>query len=118
MPITETEENEENVSYVEDAETREFIRKVVMEDPGESVYILPKEGSDEILTEKRMEIIRTLREEDVKSIRSLARILERDVSAVSRDLEILWENDIIEYREEQNRKIPELTTDKIVVEPF
>jgi DNA-binding transcriptional ArsR family regulator len=105
-------------SFVRSEDTREFIQKVVKEYPDESVYILPREGADEILTQKRMEIIETLREKDIESIRGLSRNLDRDVSAVSRDLEILRENDIIEYSEEKGRKRPQLTTEKIVVEPL
>jgi DNA-binding transcriptional ArsR family regulator len=105
-------------SFVSSEDTREFIQKVVKEYPDESVYILPQEGADEILTQKRMEIIETLREKDIESIRGLSRNLDRDVSAVSRDLEILRENDIIEYSEERGRKRPQLTTEKIVVEPL
>jgi hypothetical protein len=118
---TKTGETAEEVqaleNHVGDSETREFVKKVIEEET-ESVYILPREGAREVLTENRMELIEKLREDDVNSLRDLSRKLSRDVSAVSRDLEVLWKNDIIEYEEEQNRKIPKLTADKIVVEPL
>ena len=104
--------------FVSDEDTREFIKRVVKDHPEQSVYILPREGADEILTEKRMELIKTLREDDPESVRGLARKLDRDVKSVSRDLDVLWKNDIVEYREEENRKIPELTTEKIIVQPL
>lgn len=105
-------------SFVSDRDTREFVERVVKDHPEQSVYILPREGADEVLTEKRMELIKKLREEEPESVRDLARQLDRDVKSVSRDLEALWKNDIIEYREEENRKIPELTTEKIIVQPL
>jgi len=103
--------------HVGDSETREFVKNLVNEED-ESVYILPTEGAREVLTENRMEIIEKLRKDEIDSLRDLSRKLERDVSAVSRDLEVLWKNDIIEYEEQKNRKIPKLTADKIVVEPL
>lgn len=115
---TETEQKPEPVeNYVGDENTRQFVKKVVKEET-ESVYILPRKGAGEILTEKRMQLIREIRNNEPESIRELSRTLERDVKSVSRDLEKLWENDIIEYRKEKNRKIPELTTEKIVVQPL
>lgn len=118
---TKTEESADKFqaleTHVDDSETREFVKKVV-EEENESVYILPRKGAREVLTENRMEMIEKLREDEVNSLRDLSRKLGRDVSAVSRDLKVLWKNDIIEYEEEQNRKIPKLTADKIVVEPL
>ena len=120
MPTkTETGQKPEvTEDFVEDKETREFVKKVVKDHPEQSIYILPRKGAEEITTEKRMQLIRQIRNKQPKSIRDLARTLNRDVKSVSRDLDTLWKNDIIQYKKEKNRKIPELTADKIIIEPL
>jgi predicted transcriptional regulator len=42
----------------------------------------------------------------------------RDKAAVSRDLELLFRYDLIEYREEGSRKIPQPKHDTVIFEPI
>lgn len=81
-------------------------------------YVISSDDARQLLTGKRLELIRTLKEDEVSSIRGLARSLDRDVKQVSEDLEILHQMSVIEYREEGNRKIPELRHERIFVEPI
>ena len=83
-----------------------------------STYIVPKYEARKLLTPHRIDLIEMIREEDIYSMRDLSRKLGRDIKNISEDLKVLKEYDIIEYREEGNRKIPELTADKIVIEPL
>lgn len=83
-----------------------------------STYVIPKYEARKLLTPHRIDLIEMIREEDIYSMRDLSRKLGRDIKNISEDLKVLKEYDLIEYREEGNRKIPELTADKIVIEPL
>jgi predicted transcriptional regulator len=113
----DTEEFEENLESYVDEDFKPFFQEIV-EDTDSSVCVIPKKLAREVLTQKRLEIIQILRDEDFSSKRELARYLERDIKSVSRDLDVLWECSVVNYTEEGNRKIPELSAEKIIVEPL
>lgn len=83
----------------------------------QNVQVISLESAEKILTPKRKEIIRTLREEDVASVRELARRLDRDKGQVSRDLQILAEHAVVHYETDGRSKAPRLTQEHIVIEP-
>jgi len=103
---------------VENKETREFINRVLKRGREETVNIIPKELARELLTEKKLEILETIQEKEVESMRDLARKLDRDPGIVKKDLDKLWRNGLIDYEEDGNKKKPVRTADKIVIEPF
>lgn len=115
---THNSKRELSKNFVENQETREFIDRVLKRTPEESVNIIPSDLAREIMTEKKLEILETVQEEDVTGIRDLARKVERDPSTVKKDLDKLWKYGLINYKEEGNRKKPVRTADKIVIEPF
>lgn len=81
--------------------------------------ILEKETGEKVLTEKRLELIYTIREEDPESISELARLVDRKVPAVSEDLKLLWSNGIVEYEEgSRGRKKPIVWPSHIFIEPI
>lgn len=84
----------------------------------EGVQVLSLETATVALTPRRLELLRTLRTEDVESVRDLARRLERDKGQVSRDLSELAELGIVEYEVSGRAKRPVLVQDHIVVEPI
>jgi len=108
----------ENRDYANSEELREQALDLLKKDWEESVTLVPSDLAREILTEKRMEILEALKEEEIGSMRALSRELERDPSAVKRDLDLLWKHSLIDYEEEGNRKKPVRSTDKILIEPF
>lgn len=83
----------------------------------ENVQIISLESAEKVLTPKRKEIIRTLREEEIDSVRGLARHLDRDKGQVSRDLQVLAEHAVIHYETDGRSKAPRLTQEHIVIEP-
>jgi predicted transcriptional regulator len=83
----------------------------------EDVFVLDAESASEVLTEKRRELLRQLRTTDVRSVYSLAESLGRDRTAVSRDLGLLAEHDLVTLEREGTRKIPRLKHETVVVEP-
>lgn len=74
---------------------------------------------ERVLTRRRLEIIETLADDDfdVESIRDLARQLDRHVSIVKEDLDILARNDLIAYETDGTRKIPVLKHRNVFVRP-
>lgn len=50
-------------------------------------------------------------------MRDLARRLDRDVSIVSRDLDVLFEAEVVDFEEEGRAKKPVLAHENIFVEP-
>jgi predicted transcriptional regulator len=71
-----------------------------------------------VLTDRRMELLETVRDEEIESVTDLAERLGRDKAAVSRDLDLLCRQDMIVYEREGSRKIPKLKHETVVVEPL
>ena len=102
----------------DDAERRSRIARALATSGFEDVLVTDRETAKSVLTEKRQELITRIREGNIESVRALADDLDRDVSGVSRDLDLLFEADIIEFDTEGQRKIPRLTHDTVVAEPI
>lgn len=75
---------------------------------------------ERVLTRRRLEIVQVLADDDVEveSIRDLARRLDRHVSIVKEDLDVLARNDLVAYETEGNRKIPALKHRNVFVKPL
>lgn len=78
---------------------------------------LRRETAERVLTEKRMELVAAVAEGDVESVRDLARRLDRDVSIVSRDLDVLFEAAVIDYERDGRAKRPVLAHENVLVDP-
>jgi predicted transcriptional regulator len=85
------------------------------------VLVLRRENGRDVLTESRLELLDCLEghEDEVESVRGLARRLDRDKGAVSKDLQRLAELDVIEYdgAGEGGAKRPMLKHEHVVIEP-
>lgn len=84
----------------------------------DGVQVVTRETAKFLLTPKRLELLDTIREEDVSSVRELAELVGRDKGQVSRDLADLAERGIITYEEDGRSKRPVLVQKNIVVEPI
>lgn len=85
----------------------------------EDVLVLSGKTAQEIQTEKRKEIIQTVKENQPRSITQIADTLDRDKSRVSKDIKKLVEADIIELKKGKGRsKQPALKHDTILTEPI
>ena len=100
------------------AKKRGEIARALAEQGMEDVYVLDRGSAREVLTEKRTEVLDTLKSEDVESVRHLAEVLDRDKSVVSQDLQVLAKNDLIEYEKEGRRKVPKVKHGNVVVAPI
>ncbi len=110
-----------SASGIDDTERREKRAKMarsLARGGMEGVQVLSFESAERVLTEKRRELIETLRSEDVESVRQLAELLARDKGQVSRDLGVLAEHGVIRYEEDGRAKRPYLVQEHIVVEPL
>lgn len=77
-----------------------------------------KNSAESILTDRRLELLETIRDSSIHSVTDLAETLDRDPAAVSRDLDLLFEHDLIEYEQDGSRKISVLKHESILVEPI
>lgn len=84
----------------------------------EDVLFLNHDTARKVLTEKREEIIKTIKNEEVESIRDLSRKLGRKENVVYEDLGILFEAGVIGFEKLKNRKKPVLRHKNIFVKPI
>ena len=105
LSAVEKSEKIEIESYIDD-EFIEFFKQIVQRNKDVSTEVIPAKLAREILTEKRIELINKIREQEdeIESKRDLARKLDRDIKAVSRNLDTLWKYGIINYTEEKTGK--------------
>lgn len=96
----------------------EFLRSLA-EAGVDDVHLLSQETAERVLTEKRMELLREIESGEVESVSDLARRVERDKSIVSRDLDVLYEAEVVDFEEGEGRaKRPVLAHENILVEPI
>lgn len=97
---------------------RADITRTLIQGGYDDVLVLDHETAQRVLTEKRRELLDRIREREVESVRRLADDLGRDKAAVSRDLDLLFEYDLLDYEEINQRKVPTLKHDTVIVEPI
>lgn len=96
---------------------REFIQNLMTGD-FEDVLVLDLDAAARVLTDKRRELLERIDEGKVESVRRLAAELGRDKAAVSRDLDLLFEHDLIEYERDGPRKVPTAKHETVLVKPL
>lgn len=84
----------------------------------DDAHIIRRETAQSVLTPERERLLQEIAEHDVNSVRDLARRVDRNVSVVSRDLDVLFEADIIDFDQDGRSKQPRLAHDNVVVEPI
>jgi len=68
------------------------------------------------LTEKRLGLLKTIKDRDPKSVYELAKMVDRDIKNVLQDLGYLQELGLVELTETKDKKIPHVDYDKIAFE--
>ena len=84
----------------------------------DDVLVLDEESASSVLTEKRRELLDRIESGGVESVRGLAADIGRDKAAVSRDLRLLYEYDLIDFETEGRRKVPVQKHETVLVEPI
>jgi predicted transcriptional regulator len=69
-----------------------------------------------LLSDARFELLETIRAEKPESIRGLARLVERDVSVVHDDLELLADHGIVDFHQEGRSKRPTVAYEEIHID--
>ena len=69
-----------------------------------------------ILTEKRLELLKMIKDKKPASVYELAKMVGRDIKNVLEDLAYLQEIGLVEITETRNKKIPHVDYDKIAFE--
>ncbi len=85
----------------------------------EGIYFENIQTMESVLTEKRLQLLRTIKEKKPKSIYELAKILKRDVKNINDDVNRLSELGFItltKSKEGRVRVAPTVNYDKIVLE--
>ncbi|HUT83280.1 MAG TPA: hypothetical protein VMX95_01420 [Thermodesulfobacteriota bacterium] len=81
-----------------------------------AVYFSNLREMRRVLTEKRLELLKTIKEKEPSSVYDLAKILHRDLKNVLQDVAYLQELGIIEVTDTGDKKIPQFRYDKISFE--
>lgn len=106
------------MSSLRDPEKTAEIVRAVASAGYDDVLVLDEETASSILTEKRRELLDRIESENVESVRGLAADVGRDKAAVSRDLRLLFEYDLIDFETEGRRKVPVQKHGTVLVEPI
>lgn len=68
------------------------------------------------LTEKRLELLKIIKDEKPASVYELAKISHRDIKNVLQDLTYLKELGLVDITETRDKKVPQVSYDKIAFE--
>jgi len=79
------------------------------------IISLSKKSLEKILTPSRMDLIRIIREENPKSVGELAKLSNRPVESVSRDLKILENYGILTFVQTGKLKKPKIEKDVLMI---
>ena len=108
-----------DTAYAEWAETFEKVRKGRKVDKSRGIYFTSPEAVRKVLTEKRLELLHVIKEQEPNSVYELAKILKRDIKNVNDDIELLKNIGLVSItkaREGRGRVIPRVNYDKIQLE--
>jgi len=95
-----------------------LVARTLAEGGYDDFVMIEPETAQDVLTDERRRILRELQEHDHESVRALARELDRDKGAVSRDLTVLAGHDLVEFEERGRGKAPRLKHSTVIAEPI
>jgi predicted transcriptional regulator len=78
-----------------------------------AIYFSNLKEIRKVLTEKRLELLKTVKDKKPASVYELAKIVNRDIKNVLQDLSYLQELGLVEISETKDRKVPRVTYDRI-----
>jgi predicted transcriptional regulator len=81
-----------------------------------AVYFVNLKEMRRVLTEKRLEILKAIRDRKPSSVYALARMVDRDLKNVLQDISYLQELGIVTVTETGMKKIPHFDYDRISIE--
>lgn len=81
-----------------------------------AIYFTNLKEMRKAITERRLELLKTIKDKKPSSVYELSKILNRDLKNVLQDLTYLKELGLVEITETKDKKIPLVTYDKIAFE--
>ena len=108
-----------NSAFKDWAETFEKVRKGKKVDRRRGVYFTGLEAIRKVLTEKRLELLHIIKEQEPDSVYELSKIVKRDIKNVNDDLLVLKDIGLVSVfkaRKGRERSIPRVNYDKIQLE--
>jgi predicted transcriptional regulator len=100
----------------EAGETFEHLAKGKTVKHKRAIYFASLKDLRRVLTERRLEILKTIRDRKPSSVYELARMVDRDLKNVLQDLSYLAELDIVAISETGVKKVPHFDYDRISIE--
>ena len=82
----------------------------------EAVYFSDLREMRRVLTEKRLELLKTVKEKKPASVYALAKLLHRDLKNVLQDVSYLRDLGILDVTDAGDKKVPHVRVDKILFE--
>ena len=79
------------------------------------IISLSEEEKNRVLTPERIRLIRTIKNENPKNVKELAKLVNRRVDAVSRDLKILSFYGFLELLQVGKQKMPRIKKDILMI---
>lgn len=81
-----------------------------------AVYFSNLKEMRRVLTERRLELLKTIKDKKPQSVYALAKLLHRDLKNVLQDVSYLQEMGIVDVTETGDKKIPQVGFDRISFE--
>ncbi|MEW6416875.1 MAG: ArsR family transcriptional regulator [Nitrospirota bacterium] len=81
-----------------------------------AIYFSNLREMRKVLTEKRLELLKIIKDKKPASVYELAKMVGRDIKNVLQDLTYLQELGLVEITETKDKKIPHVDYDKIAFE--
>ncbi len=108
-----------DTAFEEWAQTFEKVRRGRRIDKSRGVYFTSLEAIRKVLTEKRLELLHIIKEQQPDSVYELSKIVKRDLKNINSDLELLRDIGLVSMskaRKGRERVIPRVNYDKIQLE--
>ena len=108
-----------DTAFEEWAQTFEKVRRGKKIDKRRGVYFTSLEAMRKVLTEKRLELLHIIKEQQPDSVYELSKIVKRDLKNINSDLELLRDIGLVSMskaRKGRERVIPRVNYDKIQLE--
>jgi len=108
-----------DTAFEEWAQTFEKVQRGKKIDKRRGVYFTSLEAMRKVLTEKRLELLHIIKEQQPDSVYELSKIVKRDLKNINSDLELLRDIGLVSMskaRKGRERVIPRVNYDKIQLE--
>lgn len=108
-----------DTAFAEWAETFEKVRIGKKFDKSRGVYFTSLEAIRKVLTEKRLQLLHVIKEQEPDSVYNLSKIVKRNIKNVNDDLQLLKDIGLVSItkaRKGRERVIPRVNYDKIQLE--